>query len=89
MIISAHEKLPWHVNVMIGDYVNQLHITEQRHNFATVLEMVKCAGVSPNEDMPELLDITTGLIIIEPRGWSKRVSEALSNIAKTPHHKFS
>ena len=70
-MISAHEKLPWHVNVMIGNYVNQLHIVEQMQNFATVLEMVKSAGVSPNEDMPELLDITTGLVIIEARGWSK------------------
>lgn len=82
-------KLPWHVNVMIGDYVNQLHIVEQRYKFATVLEMVRSAGLSPNEDMPELLDITTGLIIIEPRGWSKRVSEALSNIAQTHHKLFS
>jgi len=87
-MISAHEKLPWHVNVMIGNYVNQLHIVEQMQNFATVLEMVKSAGVSPNEDMPELLDITTGLVIIEARGWSKRVSEALSNIAQT-HKLFS
>lgn len=73
-------KLPWHVHALINDYVLQLHIIEQRHKFASVLQMLQNGGISQNEDMPDLVDITTGYIIVDPRGWSQRVSESLNNI---------
>lgn len=79
------DKLPLHVHASINDHVHQLHIIEQRDKFAKVLRMIRLAGVSQNEDVPDLLDITTGELFVEAPGWSQRVSEALGNVKSVPY----
>ena len=79
------DKFPLHVHASINDHVQQLHIIEQRDKFANVLQMIRLAGVSQNEDVPDLLDITTGELFVEAPGWSQRVSEALGNVKSMPY----
>ena len=73
----AWEQLPAHVRHKIDEYVTELYLADQRERFSHVLHVISVAGVSPNEDLPDLLDIHTAQICEGVIGWSQRVSEAL------------
>lgn len=75
--------MPYHIQAHINEYVNILHIVEQRNKFEKVLASIKMAGISENEEMPELLDVHTGLTYDESTpGWSRRVSEVRYNVGE-------
>ena len=76
----AWEQLPAHVRHKIDEYVTELHLADQRERFSHVLHVISVAGVSPNEDLPDLLDIHTAQICEGVIGWSQRVSEAMSTL---------
>ena len=75
-------RMPAHVHCLIDDYLTELHAAEQKERFLDVLNTIGHVGVSPNEDMPELVHIVTGAECESKDGWSKRVSEALSSISQ-------
>ena len=72
--------MPYHIQAHINEYVNILHIVEQRNKFEKVLVSIKMAGISEIEEMPDLRDVCTGLTYDESTpGWSQRVSEVRYN----------
>ena len=74
------QTMPYHIQARINEYVNILHIVEQRDKFEKVLASIKMAGISETEEMPDLLDVCTGLTYDESTpGWSQRVSEVRYN----------
>lgn len=75
---KSMEGMPMHVHSKIGDLVREMHITETRRLFSGVLRSIRLMGVSQLEDVETWN--TPAPMDMSGMGWSRRVSESLSNV---------
>ena len=65
----------------INMQVEILHVLEQKEKFDFVIRDIEAGGTSPNEDLPDLINLRTGIIWHEDiPGWSSRVTEFSQDI---------